>query len=383
MSHHRHDHPAGAPQPTRHVPSASPRPQPALLVLCDGEVFEGEAIGAPAAVASGEVVFNTVMSGYQEVISDPSYAGQIITFTYPHIGNYGTNADDNESARPHCRGVIVRDLTRRPSNWRATDSLDGFLRRHGVAGIAGIDTRRLTRHIRDAGAMPGAFGTADEATLRAAAQAEPGTTGVDLVSEVTTPAPYQTGSGHRRVVAYDLGIKSTILECLGKIATVTVVPAHTPADEVLAADPRGVFFSNGPGDPEMAVNATEAARSLVGRVPVFGICLGHQLLSLALGGRTFKMPFGHHGGNVPVQCTATGRIEITSQNHNFAVAVGSVPGVTETHLCLNDGALEGLAVHGEPAFSVQYHPEAGPGPHDARHHFAAFAEMMDRCRAAA
>ena len=353
-------------------------PQPALLVLCDGEVFEGEAVGAPAAAASGEVVFNTVMSGYQEVITDPSYAGQIIAFTYPHIGNYGTNPADSESARPRCRGVIVRDLARRHSNWRADDSLDGFLRRHGVPAITGIDTRRLTRHIRDAGAMPGAFGTAEEAALLAAARAEPGTSGVDLVSEVTTAEPYTVGAGPRRVVAYDLGIKSTILECLAETATVTVVPADTPAADVLAREPDGVFVSNGPGDPELAGPAIEALRTLVGTVPVFGICLGHQLLGLALGGRTFKMRFGHHGGNVPVRHTATGRIEITSQNHNFAVEAGSVPGVTETHVCLNDSALEGMSVDGADAFSVQYHPEAGPGPHDARHHFAAFAEMMDR-----
>ncbi len=356
---------------------------PALLVLSDGEVFEGEAIGAPADVASGEVVFNTVMSGYQEVMSDPSYAGQIVAFTYPHIGNYGTSAADSESARPRCRGVIVRDLARRASSWRADGTLDGFLRRHGTAGIAGVDTRRLTRHIREAGAMPGAFGTAGEAALRAAARAEPGTSGVDLVSEVTTEAPYVIGSGPRRVVAYDLGIKATILKCLSPMATVTVVPAHTPADDVLAAEPDGVLFSNGPGDPELALPATEALRLLLGRVPVFGICLGYQLLALALGGRTFKMPFGHHGGNVPVQCTATGRIEITSQNHNFAVESGSVPGAAETHVCLNDGALEGLAVRDATAFGVQYHPEAGPGPHDARHHFAAFAEMMDTFSAAA
>ena len=241
-------------------------PEPALLVLCDGEVFEGEAVGAPASVASGEVVFNTVMSGYQEVISDPSYAGQIIAFTYPHIGNYGTNDSDSESARPHCRGVIVRDLARRASSWRATGSLDGFLRRHGVPGIAGIDTRRLTRHIRDAGAMPGAFGTADEAALLAAARAEPGTSGVDLVSEVTTDRPYTAGTGPRHVVAYDLGIKSTILGCLGELATVTVVPADTPAAEVLARKPDGVFLSNGPGDPELAGPVTEALRTLVGSV---------------------------------------------------------------------------------------------------------------------
>ena len=353
-------------------------PQLALLVLCDGEVFEGEAVGAPTPVASGEVVFNTVMSGYQEVISDPSYAGQMIAFTYPHIGNYGTNDADSESVRPHCRGVIVRDLARRHSSWRADDSLDGFLRRHGVPAITGIDTRRLTRHIRDAGAMPGAFGTAEEATLLAAARAEPGTSGVDLVAEVTTAEPYTAGTGPRHVVAYDLGIKSTILRCLGELATVTVVPASTPAADVLAREPDGVFVSNGPGDPELAGPAIEALRTLVGTVPVFGICLGHQLLGLALGGRTFKMRFGHHGGNVPVRCTATGTIEITSQNHNFAVEAGSVPGVTETHVCLNDDALEGLSVDGADAFSVQYHPEAGPGPHDARHHFAAFAQMMDR-----
>ena len=356
-------------------------PEPALLVLCDGEVFEGEAVGAPAAVASGEVVFNTVMSGYQEVVSDPSYAGQIIAFTYPHIGNYGINGADSESSRPRCRGVIVRDLARRASSWRATGSLDGFLRGHGIPGIAGIDTRRLTRHIRDAGAMPGAFGTAGESTLLAAARAEPGTSGLDLVSEVTTEGPYTAGTGPRRVVAYDLGIKSTILRCLGELATVTVVPAHTPAVDVLAREPDGVFLSNGPGDPELAGPAIEALRTLVGTVPVFGICMGHQLLALALGGRTFKMRFGHHGGNVPVRCTATGRIEITSQNHNFAVEAGSVPGVTQTHVCLNDSALEGLSVDGADAFGVQYHPEAGPGPHDARHHFTAFAEMMDRRRA--
>ena len=358
-------------------------PEPALLVLSDGEVFEGEAAGAPASVASGEVVFNTVMSGYQEVISDPSYAGQMIAFTYPHIGNYGTNDSDTESARPHCRGVIVRDLAPRPSNWRATGSLDDYLCRHGVPAITGIDTRRLTRHIRDAGAMPGAFGTAAEATLLAAARAEPGTSGIDLVAEVTTEHPYTVGTGAYRVVAYDLGIKSTILDCLQELATVTVVPAHTPAAEVLARQPDGVFLSNGPGDPELAGPASEARLTLGGTVPVFGICLGHQLLALSLGGRTFKMRFGHHGGNVPVQCTATGRIEITSQNHNFAVVAGSVPGVTETHVCLNDGTLAGLSVDGADAFSVQYHPEAGPGPHDARHHFSKFAEMMDRCRAAA
>ena len=350
------------------------------LVLCDGEMFEGEVIGADPidGIASGEVVFNTVMSGYQEVITDPSYAGQIITFTYPHIGNYGVNAADNEAARPHCRGVIIRDLARRHSSWRAEGDLDSYLRGHGVAAIAGIDTRRLTRHIRDSGTMPGAFGTADAVALRAAAEAEPGTAGVDLVAQVTTAEAYTVGSGPRKVVAYDLGVKATMLRHLGELATVTVVPADTPAAAVLEMAPDGVFLSNGPGDPENAGSIVTELPKLIGKVPIFGICLGHQVLSLALGGRTFKMKFGHHGGNVPVKDTRTGRVEITSQNHNFAVETGSVPNVTETHVCLNDGALEGL-VHNElPAFSVQYHPEAGPGPHDSRYLFAQFAELMDK-----
>ena len=356
-------------------------PAPARLVLCDGEMFEGEAFGAPAPVASGEVVFNTVMCGYQEVITDPSYAGQIIAFTSPHIGNYGINARDSESRRPRCRGVIARDPSRTPSSWRSQETLDGFLRRHGVPGIAGIDTRRLTRHIRDEGAMPGAFGTADVALLTAAAKAEPGTDGVNLVEEVTTSQPYTVGAGPLRVVAYDLGIKSRILEQLAKLAAVTVVPASTPVADVLALRPDGVFVSNGPGDPAMAGPIVAELDKLIGRVPLFGICLGHQLMARALGGRTFKMRFGHHGGNVPVRHNASGRVEITSQNHNFAVAPGSVPGVTETHVCLNDGVLEGLRVNGADAFSVQFHPEAGPGPHDSRRYFSEFAHMMKRRRA--
>ena len=349
----------------------------AQLVLADGSVFEGEAIGRHALVASGEVVFNTVLSGYQEVITDPSYAGQIITFTYPHIGNYGTSAIDDEAAQPFCRGVIVREMARRRSNWRSDDHLDAFLLRHGIAGIAGIDTRRLTRHIRDTGALPGAFGTADEATLLAAAQAETGTAGVDLVSLVTTKEPYTFGSGPRRVVAYDLGVKATMLRSLGALATVTVGPANTPAAEVLAMNPDGVFLSNGPGDPEHAGSILTELPKLLGQVPIFGICLGHQVMALALGGKTFKMKFGHHGGNVPVQDVRTGKVEITSQNHNFAVVAGSVPGVTETHVCLNDGALEGMVVNDIAAFSVQYHPEAGPGPHDSRYLFDEFAALMD------
>jgi carbamoyl-phosphate synthase small subunit len=353
----------------------------AALVLADGTTFEGEAIGAdpPGGVAAGEVVFNTVLTGYQEVITDPSYAGQIITFTYPHIGNYGTTPDDRESRRPFCRGVVIRDLARRRSNWRSDDDLDAFLRANGVPGIAGIDTRRLTRHIRDAGAMPGAFGTADEVTLKAAAAAEPGTSGVDLVATVTTPEPYTIGNGPRRVVAYDFGIKHTILRHLRDIATVEVVPASTSAEDVLARRPDGVFLSNGPGDPEQVPYAIEAIKGLLGSVPVFGICLGHQLLSLAIGARTEKLPFGHHGGNHPVRRIATNQVEITSQNHNFAVVADSFEGIAEmTHVNLNDGVCEGLRVLDAPAFSVQHHPEAGPGPHDASYLFAEFDELMER-----
>jgi carbamoyl-phosphate synthase small subunit len=352
----------------------------AALVLADGTVFEGEAIGAdpPGGIASGEVVFNTVLSGYQEVLSDPSYAGQIITFSYPHIGNYGTNAGDDESRRPFCRGVVIRDLARRRSNWRADSDLDEYLCSHGVAGIAGVDTRRLTRHIREAGAMPGAFGTAEESLLKQAAADEPGTDGVDLVATVTTPEPYIVGDGPRRVVAYDFGIKATILRHLGTLATVEVVPASTPAADVLARRPHGVFLSNGPGDPAMVPYAADSIRGLLGEVPVFGICLGHQLLGEALGASIEKLPFGHHGGNHPVRHLATGKVEITSQNHNFAVVADTLGGIAEvTHVNLNDGVCEGLRVLDAPAFGVQHHPEAGPGPHDSRYLFDLFARMMD------
>jgi carbamoyl-phosphate synthase small subunit len=351
----------------------------ALLVLADGTTFEGELIGAdpPGGVATGEVVFNTVLSGYQEVISDPSYAGQIICFTYPHIGNYGVNADDDEARRPFCRGVVLRDLARRRSNWRAEADLDAYLRRHGLSGIAGVDTRRLTRHLREAGAMPGAFGTADAATLKQAAADEPGTAGVDLVATVSVAEPYTVGAGPRRVVAYDLGIKTTILRHLGQIATVEVVPASTPAADVLARRPDGVFLSNGPGDPAEVPYVVDAIGELLGAVPIFGICLGHQLLSTALGGTTFKLPFGHHGGNHPVRHLDGGAVEITSQNHNYAVADASLDGVAKvTHRNLNDGVIEGMRCLDVPAFSVQYHPEAGPGPHDSRYLFGLFDELM-------
>jgi carbamoyl-phosphate synthase small subunit len=313
----------------------------ALLVLADGTTFEGEAIGATPAggVATGEVVFNTVLAGYQEVITDPSYAGQIITFTYPHIGNYGVTPADEESRRPFCRGVVVRDLARRRSNWRSAGDLSAFLTRFGVPGIAGVDTRRLTRHNREAGAMPAAFGTADETTLKAAAAAEPGTEGIDLATTVTCDAPYTVGTGPLRVVAYDFGVKATMLHRLGKMATIEVVPASTPASEVLARKPDGVFLSNGPGDPAAVVGGTENVRALLGNVPVFGICLGHQLLSLALGGETFKLKFGHHGGNHPVRNLATNRVEITSQNHNYCVDADALQGADITHLNLNDNTV--------------------------------------------
>jgi carbamoyl-phosphate synthase small subunit len=350
------------------------------LVLADASVFEGELIGAepPDGIAAGEVVFNTVMTGYQEVISDPSYAGQIITFTTSHLGNYGTNDADMEAVRPYCRGVVVRDLARRASNQRCEADLDAFLRRHGIAGIAGVDTRRLTRLVRDTGAMPGAFGSADVAALTAAATAEPGTDGVDLVSQVTTATPYTVGAGPRRIVAIDFGIKHTILRHLARLGTVEVVPASTTAAEILERRPDGVFLSNGPGDPAMVPHAPGEIAQLIGTVPVFGICLGHQLLGRALGGTTFKLPFGHHGGNHPVRDDDTGHIEITSQNHNFCLDADSLASVARvTHRNLNDGTNEGIMVLGQPAFSVQYHPEAGPGPHDSAYLFDRFAEMID------
>ncbi len=357
----------------------------AALVLSDGEVFEGEAIGAapPTGITSGEVVFNTVLTGYQEVITDPSYAGQIITFTYPHIGNYGVTPADHESRRPFCRGVVVREMARRRSNWRATGDLEALLSAHGIAGLAGLDTRRLTSHIRDAGAMPGAFGTAPESELRAAAASEPGTDGIDLVAAVTRSEPEHfastrdDGKPPHRVVALDFGLKATIVRHLRGIAGVEVVPAGTTAAEILARRPDGVFLSNGPGDPAAVVGAVETISALLGEVPIFGICLGHQLLAAALGGEIEKLPFGHHGGNHPVRNLATGAVEITSQNHNFCVADSSIPGADITHLNLNDHTVEGLRCRGLPAFSVQYHPEAGPGPHDSRYLFAQFDELME------
>jgi carbamoyl-phosphate synthase small subunit len=355
----------------------------AAIVLADGTVFEGEAIGAdaPGGVTTGEFVFNTVLSGYQEVISDPSYAGQIITFTYPHIGNYGVNDHDDESLRPRCEGIVVRDLARRHSNWRAESDLGGYLARHGVAGIAGVDTRRLTRHLRDHGALPGAFGTADESVLRDAALGAIGTDGRDLVATVSTAERYTTPASSgatRRIVALDLGIKTTIVRNLATIGAVEVLPAATPAEQILELAPDGVFISNGPGDPGAVATVPDTIRALLGRVPVFGICMGHQMLATALGGSTFKLPFGHHGGNHPVRDLTTGKVEITSQNHNYCVDLDGVDGVAVTHVNLNDGTIEGFECTEVPAFAVQHHPEAGPGPHDSRYLFDRFADLMDR-----
>ncbi|WP_420450393.1 glutamine-hydrolyzing carbamoyl-phosphate synthase small subunit [Ilumatobacter sp.] len=352
------------------------------LVLADGSVFEGDLIGAHVPVAAGEVVFNTCQSGYQEVITDPSYAGQIITFTTPHVGNYGINSTDFESVGTFCRGIVVRDLARRHSNHRAQGDLGSMLHERGVPGIAGIDTRRLTRTLRDHGSIPGAFGSAATDELRAVAEAEPGTEGIDLVRTVTTPVGYSVAAldpdSRRRIVAIDYGMKRNIARHLSGLGHVDVVPASTTAADVLARDPDGVFLSNGPGDPGMYPDAVDAIRDLIGEVPVFGICLGHQLLGRAIGADTVKLAFGHHGGNHPVKNLATDRIEITSQNHNFAVDADSLPsGARMTHVNLNDGVCEGLELIDELAFGVQHHPEANPGPHDAGYLFARFETSME------
>ena len=377
--------------------------QPGMLVLRDGEVFHGELLGAElgaadgASFVAGEVVFNTALTGYQEIITDPSYAGQIIAFTYPHIGNYGTAAHDSESWSAACRGVIVRDLARLPSNWRSERSLGASLREAGIAVLSGVDTRRLTRHIRDEGAMTGAFGPSDSSDamsfLREAAKREPGTSGVDLVAEVTSQEPWfaderladerlglaASAAPRWKIVALDFGIKRTILRQLSQIAEVEVVPASASASDILAREPEGVFLSNGPGDPAAVPYASATVGELLGTVPIFGICLGHQILAQALGAEIVKLPFGHHGGNHPVQNCSTGEIEITAQNHNFSVAPPGIAAASFsiTHLNLNDGTVEGLRAEEAPAFGVQYHPEAGPGPHDSRYLFKEFAELLE------
>lgn len=356
--------------------------QAAWLVLRDGAMFEGQAIGAlpSSGVTTGEFVFNTALSGYQEVITDPSYAGQIITFTYPHIGNYGTTPLDDEAARAWCQGVVVRDLSLRESNWRSQRTLDSALREWGIAGIAGIDTRRLTRHLRSHGALPGAFGHGSLAEVQAAAQNATGTDNTDFVSRVSTTTAYSQGIGEIHVVAFDYGIKTTMVQQLAQGFRVTVVPSSTSASDVLALSPHGVFLSNGPGDPAALPDQVKVISELIGAVPIFGICLGHQLLATALGASTYKLPFGHHGSNHPVKDLATGKIEITAQNHNYAVAGGTLSSAHVSHVNLNDDVIEGIAAPNERCFSVQYHPEAGPGPHDARYLFDRFETLISHGR---
>jgi carbamoyl-phosphate synthase small subunit len=348
-------------------------------VLADGTVFRGEAAGyqPPSGIATGEIVFNTAMSGYQEVLTDPSYAGQVIAFTYPHIGNYGVTPLDEEAARPACSGMVVRELETEPSNWRSVGTLEAFLAEHGIAAITGVDTRRLTRHLRAAGAVGCAFGTAGVAALeRAAAQAAT-TDGCDLATKVTCATPYSVGTLPRRVVALDYGMKATIVRRLAERFTVDVLPATASAAEILERSPAGIFLSNGPGDPAALAEQRDVVAALLGNVPMFGICLGQQVLAEALGAATYKLRFGHHGSNHPVQHLSSGRVEITAQNHNYAVERDSLVGARVTHVNLNDGVVEGFCVPAARAFCVQYHPEAGPGPHDAAYLFDAFSELCD------
>ena len=377
--------------------------RPAALALADGTVYRGQAFGAEC-VQAGEVIFNTSMTGYQEIVTDPSYAGQIVTMTYPQIGNVGVNPEDGESARPFLSGFVVRELLDVPSNWRARGSLGEFLSQAGVPGIAGIDTRALVRRIRDSGAQVGVLSTepGQQATeaLVARARSAPGLDGRDLVAEVTCAAPYVWTEGRwkgvpgqvprearpaqpRRLVAYDFGVKRNILRLLVEQGfEVTVVPATTPAAESLAMEPDGIFLSNGPGDPGAVEGVREIVRELAEQKPLFGICLGHQILGLALGGQTHKLKFGHHGGNQPGQDLATGKVAICAENHGYAVDAESLERAGEpvdvTHVNLNDGTVEGLAHRTRPLFSVQYHPEASPGPHDAAYFFRRFREMVDR-----
>ncbi len=367
----------------------------AVLLLEDGTLFEGRAFGARGAKC-GEVVFNTSMTGYQEILTDPSYYEQIITMTYPLIGNYGTNTGDWESRRVFASGFIVKENCDYPSNWRNESSLDGYLKKNEVVGIEGIDTRRLVRHIRIQGAMRGIISSAelDPKKLAARLAKYPGLVGRDIVSEISVDKPYAWDEGvlnvlepnpplpeaKYNVVAFDFGIKRNILRLLRSSGCkVTVVPARTTAKEVLARKPDGVFLSNGPGDPAPVTYAVETIRNLLGKVPIFGICLGQQLLGLALGGRTYKLKFGHRGANHPVKNLRTGRIEITSQNHGFCVDLDSLAGldVESTHLNLNDNTSEGIRCEKLKAFAVQYHPEASPGPHDSSYLFRDFLSLME------
>ncbi len=379
---------------------------PALLATADGEVFRGNSVGGPG-VASGEAVFNTSMTGYQEILTDPSYAGQIVVMTYPHIGNYGVVEFDAQSSSPAVSGFIMRSLSRRESSWRSEGSLGDYLLSHDVVAVSEVDTRRLTRHIRDRGAMPIAMGSdVSESELIDIAADTPTMAGQDLASSVTTREPYRLdaeGDAQGLVVAIDLGLKREILRNLtGRGFEVVVVPAATDAETILGMSPSGVFVSNGPGDPEPLTATTKSLRDLLGQRPLFGICLGHQVLGLAVGASTFKLPFGHHGGNHPVRRLDDNRVYVTTQNHGFAVDLWSLsdgdqpdrgelvgrnllPEVVETpfgrmrpsHQNLNDGTLEGMVLEEIPAFSVQYHPEGAPGPSDARGLFDDFVRLMD------
>lgn len=378
----------------------------AILALEDGRVWRGRGFGARAEV-TGEVVFNTAMTGYQEILTDPSYCGQIVTMTYPLIGNYGINPDDIESGRVFAEGLIVRELSRSVSNWRAHESIDDYLKRYNVPGISDIDTRSLVRHIRERGSMRGCLSTREtsEQAIVERARRAPEMVGLDLASVVTCKEPYMWtddqasvyGSPHLlfsgeagvaaanprfHVVAYDFGLKHNSLRSLASLGCrVTVVPAHTSAEDVAELKPDGIWLSNGPGDPEPLTGIIGNLKKLIGRYPVFGICLGHQLMGLAVGARTYKLPFGHHGGNQPVKDLLTGRIEITAQNHGFAVDADTLPADCEiTHINLNDNTVEGFRHRSLPIFSVQYHPEAGPGPHDAAYLFDRFMKMMEENR---
>lgn len=369
----------------------------AVLALADGRVFQGRSFGATGE-ATGEVVFNTAMSGYQEVLTDPSYKGQMVTMTYTQIGNTGINPEDVESNRLYLSGFIVKEYQEEYSNWRATMSLGDYLRENGIIGIQGIDTRALTRHLRDKGAQNGVISTIDldPENLVKKARALPSMAGLDLATGVTCDKPYHwteglwdLGRGYGdfadrdlpyKVIAYDFGIKFNILRCLVSAGCdVTVVPATFPAEEALALKPDGIFLSNGPGDPEPMTEVIGNLKKLVGKAPIFGICLGHQLLGLALGGRTMKLKFGNHGSNLPVMDLATHKVEITAQNHGFSVDIASLAGTCElAHENLNDMTVEGMRCSKYPIFSVQHHPEASPGPHDSQYLFGRFVEMMEK-----